>query len=416
MNFAQEALKRIVISGLLISIVAGVVGWKIAKESAEQETVDLALEVSQGTVAHFNIVNSPIEDKANRAKKVTDNLVLDWFDIAELYDKDGIKIAESITEAGELIETALPHHEKPSYREASYQSLTLDNDAWVLRTFVPLIDEGEVWGYLEGVRMVPDWQRKDIRYFSLWVALISAGAAWLCALVIYPLILILNKENQHYIEKIKQSNIDMMYAMGKAIALRDSDTGAHNYRVAWLAAELAEAYGLDNDAMKALILGSYLHDIGKIAISDTILLKPGKLSDDEMAVMKTHVQEGVKMVDGIAWLGNAKTVIEAHHEKWDGSGYPNRLAGKAIPISARIFSIADVFDALCSKRPYKEPFNYDKVLSIIQEGQGAHFDPSLVALFEGLAKGFYDTISTADEASCRALMSNKIDKYFYNTK
>tara|TARA_R110001606_G_scaffold114431_1_gene241915 strand:+ start:3180 stop:4430 length:1251 start_codon:yes stop_codon:yes gene_type:complete len=416
MDFAQKALKRVAVSGLIISIVAGAAGWKIAKESAEQETVNLALEVSQSIVSHFDIVNASIDNLAVRAQQATDNLVLDWFDIAELYDKDGVKISESITAAGELIETALPHHEKPSYQQASYQSLTLDDGNWALRTFVPIKNNGHIWGYLEGVRMVPEWQRADIRNFSLLLALISAGAAWLCALVIYPLILILNKENQHYIEKIKQSNIDMMYAMGKAIALRDSDTGAHNYRVAWIASELAEAYGLDNEAMKALILGSYLHDIGKIAISDKILLKPGKLSEDEMAVMKTHVQEGVVMVDGIAWLSDAKTVIEAHHEKWDGSGYPNRLVGKAIPISARIFAIADVFDALCSKRPYKEPFSYDKALSIIQESQGSHFDPSLVAMFEGLAKGFYNTISIADEASCRTLMSNKIDKYFYNTK
>ena len=178
---------------------------------------------------------------------------------------------------------------------------------------------------------------------------------------------------------------------------------------------MAEAYGLDDEAMKALILGSYLHDIGKIAISDTILLKPGKLSDDEMSVMKTHVQEGVEMVNGIAWLSDAKTVIEAHHEKWDGSGYPNHLIGAAIPVSARIFAIADVFDALCSKRPYKEPFSYEKAIAIIQESQGSHFDPSLVTLFEVMSKGLYDTLLTADEAVCRALMTSKINKYFYNT-
>lgn len=415
MDFAQRALKRVVVSGFIISIVAGAAGWKIAKESAEQETVHLALEVSQSIVSHFDIVNAPVEDLVFKAKQVTDNLVLDWFDIAELYDKNGAKISESITEAGELIESALPHHKSPSYLEASYQSLTL-NDDWALRTFVPVKNNGQIWGYLEGVRMVPEWQREDIRNFSLLLALISAGAAWLCALVIYPLILILNKDNLHYIEKIKQSNIDMIYAMGKAIALRDSDTGAHNYRVAWLATELAEAYGLDDDAMKALILGSYLHDIGKIAISDTILLKPGKLTDDEMVIMKTHVQEGAVMVDGIAWLSDAKTVIEAHHEKWDGGGYPNALVGEAIPISARIFAIADVFDALCSKRPYKEPFSYSKAASIIQESKGSHFDPSLVELFEGIAKRLYDTVSNADEASCRTLMSNKIDRYFYITK
>lgn len=129
--------------------------------------------------------------------------------------------------------------------------------------------------------------------------------------------------------------------------------------------------------------------------------------------MKSHVNEGVRMIEGIPWLEDAKPIIESHHEKWDGSGYPNRLSGETIPLNARIFAIADVFDALCAKRPYKEPFSFEKALSIIVEGKGFHFDPTLVEHFHRIAKRLYDTICMADEETCRSLMSAKIEQYFF---
>jgi HD-GYP domain-containing protein (c-di-GMP phosphodiesterase class II) len=147
----------------------------------------------------------------------------------------------------------------------------------------------------------------------------------------------------------------MMEALGRAIAKRDSDTGAHNYRVAWIAARIAERLGLSGSAMQALIAGSFLHDVGKIGIPDAILLKPGRLDEQEMDTMRTHVAQGEEIVTGMGWLDGAQAVVAAHHEKWNGSGYPRGLAGEAIPLAARIFAVADVFDALCSKRPYKEP-------------------------------------------------------------
>lgn len=413
MHFAREALKRIVVSSLFISVLAGYVAWTIAVESAEKETVNLAIEASYGAVAHFQLPVSNEAEFKQKGLQTTNSLILDWFDIAELYDRSGKKIAESLTQTGHAIESALPHHVTPTDNTASYESLHLKSGEWILRTFVPLETNNQRWGYLEGVRVVPDWQRNDIRNFSLWVSVIAASSAWLCAIIIYPLILFLNKQNIRYTAAMKTANVDMMFTMGKAITLRDCDTGAHNYRVAWLASELAEESGHDPKAMKALILGSYLHDVGKIAISDSILLKPGKLSESEMEIMKSHVNEGVRMIEGIPWLEDAKPIIESHHEKWDGSGYPNRLSGETIPLNARIFAIADVFDALCAKRPYKEPFSFEKALSIIVEGKGLHFDPTLVEHFHRIAKRLYETICMADEETCRSLMSAKIEQYFF---
>lgn len=413
MHFARQALLRIVLASLVISFGAGLIGWYIAVEGAEKEVVDLAMEVSRNTVKQSGLIESSSFNRSQKAHQVTEALSSGLFDIAELYDRDANKLSESLTPAGEVIEANLPSHVAPHYLESSYQSLKLGNDEWILRTFVPIMEGDHVWGYFEGVRLMPEWQRNDIRELSLLGALIAVGAVWLCAAVIYPTILFLNREQIRQSKAITQGNIDMLLTLGKTISLRDSDTGAHNYRVTWLAAELAEASSEPNINMKALILGSYLHDIGKIAIADAILLKPGKLDDDEMEVMRGHVLEGKNMVNGIDWLKDAMDVIEGHHEKWDGSGYPHGLEGDTIPKIARIFAIADVFDALCSERPYKQPFSYDKALSIIKEGKGSHFDPALVNVFERISKALHQKIFSLDEDGCRELMLEKVRKYLF---
>ncbi|MBJ7551856.1 HD-GYP domain-containing protein [Marinomonas ostreistagni] len=413
MYFARQAFLRIIVASLIISLGAGLVAWFIAVEGAEKEAVDLAMEVSRNTVKQSGLIEAVGEEQLQKAHQVTQSLSTGLFDIAELYNKDARKISESLTKAGAVIETKLPGHVDPHYIKSSYQSLTLDNGDWLLRTFVPIMDGDNIWGYFEGVRLVPEWQRSSIREFSLLGALIAVGAVWLCAAVIYPIILFLNKEQVRQANAITQGNVDMMLTLGKTITLRDCDTGAHNYRVTLLATEIAEAIGFRKEDMKGLILGSYLHDIGKIAISDTILLKPGKLDDQEMSIMKTHVQEGCAMVDGIEWLKDAKDIIEGHHEKWDGSGYPNGLRAKNIPENARIFAIADVFDALCSERPYKPPFSYEKAISIIKEGKGNHFDPDLVDIFVNISKPLHTKIFNLDEDGCRELMLDKMRKHSF---
>ena len=150
-------------------------------------------------------------------------------------------------------------------------------------------------------------------------------------------------------------------------------SGVHNCRVAWISATLGEAVGLSGSRMQELIAGSFLHDAGKIGIPDAILLKPGKLTPDEMDIMRTHVTLGEEIVSGPGWLSGGKEVMANHHEKWDGSGYPRQLSGDAIPLGARSFAIADVFDALCSSRPYKDPFPVELAMEILHQSSGSHF-------------------------------------------
>lgn len=139
----------------------------------------------------------------------------------------------------------------------------------------------DVMGYFEGMRIVPQWQKDQIRTDALTMAALVALAALLCGGFICPVVVYLAQENHHKAQALLRSHIATMEALGRAIAKRDSDTGAHNYRVAWIATRIAETMHFDTEAMQALILGSFLHDIGKIAIPDAILLKPGKLTDDE---------------------------------------------------------------------------------------------------------------------------------------
>lgn len=219
-------------------------------------------------------------------------------------------------------------------------------------------------------------------------------------------------ENDRKTIEVLDSHISMMEALGRAIAKRDSDTGAHNYRVAWIAARIAEAVGISGKEMQALIAGSFLHDVGKIGIPDAILLKPGRLDETEMSIMRTHVDLGEEIVTGMGWLDGAHAVVAAHHEKWDGSGYPRQLSGEQIPLPARIFAIADVFDALSSKRPYKEAMPFDQVLRILREGAGRHFDPALMHLFEGMVEEIRDQLQAGTESQARLLLQDIIRKHF----
>ena len=252
----------------------------------------------------------------------------------------------------------------------------------------------------------------EVAAAALSAAALVVLVALLCGAALYPIVIRLSADNERKAQEVLESHISMMEALGRAIAKRDSDSGAHNFRVAWISATLGESMGLAGSKMQELIAGSFLHDAGKIGIPDSILLKPGKLTPEEMAIMRTHVAMGEEIVTGAGWLEGGKEVVACHHEKWDGSGYPRRLAGDAIPLVARIFAIADVFDALCSRRPYKEPFPVELAMEILHQSSGTHFDPSLILEFTHLSKHIHATVMNASEDEARALMETMVRKPF----
>ena len=183
--------------------------------------------------------------------------------------------------------------------------------------------------------------------------------------------------------KLETSYRDAILMLGHAGHYNDTDTGAHIWRMAACARALARASGWGVDSCKQLELAAPMHDTGKLGVPQAILRKPGPLDAQEWAVMRTHPQVGFDILSKspAPVFQLAAEVSLHHHEKWNGSGYPGGLQGQAIPQSARIVALADVFDALSMKRPYKEPWPIEKIVAHIQADAGAHFDPELVAVF-----------------------------------
>ncbi|MEI8208858.1 MAG: response regulator [Methylococcales bacterium] len=182
---------------------------------------------------------------------------------------------------------------------------------------------------------------------------------------------------------LEQSYHDAIYMLGEAGHYNDNDTGVHIWRMAAYASALAKACGWSSDDCKQIELAAPMHDTGKIGIPDLILKKPGKLEPEEWEVMKTHSIIGYDILSKskAPIFQMAAEIALCHHERWDGSGYPDGLAGELIPESARIVALADVFDALTMKRPYKGAWSLTQALEIIQEGAGSHFEPRLVEQF-----------------------------------
>jgi putative two-component system response regulator len=184
-------------------------------------------------------------------------------------------------------------------------------------------------------------------------------------------------------QELFKSRIEMLERLAVTAELRDDSTGEHSYRVGKLAALLAQEFGCDDDTCYMIELAARLHDIGKIGVPDAILLKPDKLNDAERQIMRTHTTVGAELLSksNIPHMQMAEEIARHHHEWWDGSGYPGNLSGSAIPLAARITALADVFDALTHKRPYKVAWPVEAALDEIAELKGAQFDPQLTDLF-----------------------------------
>jgi putative two-component system response regulator len=205
---------------------------------------------------------------------------------------------------------------------------------------------------------------------------------------------------------LTQSYREAILMLGHAGHFNDTDTGAHIWRMAAYARELALGCGWSREDSDRLELAAPMHDTGKIGIPRHILRKPGPLDEEEWVIMKTHPQIGydILSMSRAPVFQLAAEVALRHHEKWDGSGYPGALAGEDIPQSARIVALADVFDALSMRRPYKEPWSIERIMEHVRAGSGAHFDPVLVSLFSDILPQLLDIQAkwNAEEAAAAA--------------
>ena len=184
-------------------------------------------------------------------------------------------------------------------------------------------------------------------------------------------------------KKLQDASLDTIYRLSRAAEYKDEDTSVHIQRMSHYSAAIARKIGFDDDEVEALLYASPMHDIGKIGIPDRILLKPGKLDAEEWDIMRQHTEFGARILENAEsyLIQMGKTIAHTHHEKWDGLGYPEGLKGNNIPVEGRITAVADVFDALTSKRPYKKALSNARAFCIIADGKGSHFDPDLVEAF-----------------------------------
>jgi response regulator RpfG family c-di-GMP phosphodiesterase len=199
--------------------------------------------------------------------------------------------------------------------------------------------------------------------------------------------------------ELEHSHSATLEALGSAIDLRDGPTAGHSRRVLLYSVKIAEAIGGMEDQLKTLGMGAWLHDIGKLAIPDSILLKPGALNEQERQIMERHVELGYDLVKGIPFLADAAGIILAHHERHNGSGYPRGLRGKEIPMFARIFAVVDSFDAMTSDRPYRSALPVHTARSVVDAGRGELFDPETVDAFFAVGEDAWKLISADSQTT-----------------
>jgi len=247
-----------------------------------------------------------------------------------------------------------------------------EGEKFIIYYGVPLITKGQVKGVLE------IFHRSPLNPNQEWFDFLEAIGA-LAAIAI---------DNASLFEGMQRTQEELMLAYdvtiegwSRALDLRDKETEGHSQRVTEMTLELARAFCVKEDELPHIRRGALLHDIGKMAIPDNILLKPGPLTEEEWTIMRKHPEYAYQLLSPITYLRRALDIPYCHHERWDGSGYPQGLKGEQIPLAARIFAVVDVYDALSFVRPYRAAWQKDKVIEYIKSLSGILFDPRVVELF-----------------------------------
>jgi putative nucleotidyltransferase with HDIG domain len=237
---------------------------------------------------------------------------------------------------------------------------------------VPLIGKGQVKGVLE------IFHRSELNPNQEWLSFLETLGGQTAIAI----------ENAILFQDLQRSNFDLAMAYdatiegwSHALDLRDKDTEGHTLRVTEMALKLARALGVEEDQLIHIRRGGLLHDIGKMAVPDNILLKPEPLTDEEWQIMRLHPQLAYDWLVGISFLKYALEIPYYHHEKWNGTGYPHGLKGELIPLSARIFGVADVWDALTNDRPYRKAWSDSQAIEYMREKSGIYFDPEIIEVF-----------------------------------
>ena len=416
----RNMIRRLLAVAVGLAVLSGTVAFYFEMGRVDDLVLTLAVDESQELMDHvaFLSVSDP-DDFTSLRKEVEAHLVAEHlsredFIAIKLFNRNGLQIISVVEPEYAAVERAISSDagKLKQKGDVAYRTVSLDSQLYV-RFSAPLTyAAGEVVGSYEALYLVNPAQTKAIRLRLLYAVLLVIIIVSLTTLAVYPVILALTRDMTRLQLDLTAANMGMLEMLGNAVAKRDRDTNSHNYRVTIYAIRLAEAAGMARSAIRGLIKGAFLHDVGKIGISDSLLHKPAALLPQEARSMEVHVQHGVDILARYAWLKDAMDVVRYHHEKYDGSGYLAGLRGKGIPLSARIFAIVDVFDALTSTRPYKEAASIGETLAIMQEERGTRFDPGLFDRFLQIAPELHRDVCLADDAKLAQMLSALQATYF----
>ncbi len=423
----KTLLQRLLFMTLIIVIVVGSIAYVLEKRRTQQyvlEQAETAVELmlararqirQEKNIDRYSAFRHALAERiANPIQRNSGEFVYAGFfkpdeEVIDEYKDNENAASEKLK--SNFITTPL---RKPVINSRIAESIELDGQPYIYVVF-PIVDlQNKIAAYTHAIFSLSEQTQTNMHESIVRAVIITILIVLATSLLLYPVILRLVKRLTQFSANLLDANLQSIALLGGTIAKRDSDTDAHNYRVSIYSVRLAEAIQLDVETIRRLIKGAFLHDVGKIGIRDNILLKPGKLDEQEFSVMKTHVEHGLDIVDRSAWLADAKDVVGGHHEKYAGGGYPNGISEKEIPIAARIFAIADVFDALTSKRPYKDPMNYEKTMAILEEGRKEHFDPDLIDAFTAIAPELYKTYCGRDDDGLHEELE-QILRYYFTT-
>ena len=418
-------LMRLALVTVGAALIGGATTYFLKQQEIEKQVADLGrqavstLSVQVAALIKYRNI-TPVEALHQVLAIVPEYLVeyrSGHFVFAQFYDRSGTIFAEASAPEPRMMETLkdLINAQPLTFPDADRTEVQTQqiNDGIFVYFVAPIADSQSVLkGYVRGVFAISAEAATDMRSAVLHSVLIVVSIVFGVSAILYPVILRLTRRLADYSTHLLDANLETLAVLGSAIAKRDADTDAHNYRVSLYAARLAEKVGLGATDMRGLIKGSFIHDVGKIGIPDAVLHKPGPLDEEEYRLMQTHVAMGVDIVRRAAWLRDSVPVVAAHHEKFGGGGYPQGTRADDIPLVARIFAIADVFDALTSKRPYKNPLEFEETMKILHQGRGVHFDPELLDAFTGIAAELHEKYYGGEERDLRQELVDMVGRYF----
>ena len=290
---------------------------------------------------------------------------------------------------------------------------TLADKRIYLYAVIPVtgLQDDEVIGHLQAIYRSSLADTRAIAARILLSCLIGAASVLLCGVIMYPGLILFHNRLIRNSSDLNRANNFLLKQLGTALAKSDIGFARHNHRLLLYGVRLAERQKLSRAKIRSFVQGVFLHDIGMLELDPKLLLKQGPLDEGEYALVQGHVKNGAALIKPYRWLRPGSEVLRCHHEKYDGSGYPNGLSHEKIPLEARIFAIVDAFDSLTSPRPYRALQELGRAIELLEQDSGSHFDPVLLASFIEIAPQLYSIVVKLEGKALERELNGVLKKY-----